>query len=657
MAIKYRADIDGLRAIAVLSVIFFHSGIPGFSGGFVGVDVFFVISGYLITSIIFKDIQSGQFSVAQFYERRIRRIFPALFPVITFTVIISTVLFDPVSFASVGKSIVATTFFSSNILFWRDCGYFDASSITKPLLHTWSLAVEEQFYIFYPLLLIGINRFSKNRYIPWITGITLISLITSICGVYINQMATFYLVPTRAWELLFGSLLSLEIIPELKSNIHRNILSITGLTLIAFSVGFYTETTPFPGIAAMLPVLGSSLIIYSGIGQGKSIVKKILSLKPVVFIGLTSYSLYLWHWPLIAFAKYLVFRPLTPLEIAGIIITTILISVLSLKFIEHPFRGTEPLIPDRKKLFVFSVVVMLIFSLVGSVILLTKGLPGRYPEVSVPFSNRNDPDDTETLQNVVTTIENLPVTQIGSVNITPSFILWGDSHTGVLVPMAIQMSKKYGLSGFVSCPGDHPALLGVDVGVDKTHLHTDKIVSFIKEHPIVKTVILSGMWSRYVHGHRYKGIVIKNLKDVTGKDSNQSNLTILKTSLTRTVNKMISLGCEVVIVSDVPEIGHEAPRLYWIKKITSQNIDDDLPTITDYRNWNKDVDNFLDDLSKRQNVTIIRPESMFFDRNGRVKITENKRILYSDADHLSPDGSFYIAPVFEEIFKKIASDK
>ena len=265
---KYRADIDGLRAIAVLSVIFFHTGIPGFSGGFVGVDVFFVISGYLITSIILKDIQSGQFSIARFYERRIRRIFPALFPVISFTLVVATFLFDPISFESFGKSITATTIFGSNILFWRESGYFDASAITKPLLHTWSLAVEEQFYIFFPLLLIAINRFSKNRYFQWILGICVFSLLTSIYGVYTHQVATFYLVPTRAWELLFGSLLSLGVIPELKSNVHRNIVSIIGLGLIIFSVGFYNESTLFPGISAMAPVMGSSFIIYSGMGGG-----------------------------------------------------------------------------------------------------------------------------------------------------------------------------------------------------------------------------------------------------------------------------------------------------------------------------------------------------------------------------------------------------
>lgn len=269
MSLTYRADIDGLRAIAVLAVIFFHAGVPGFSGGFVGVDVFFVISGFLITSIIIKEIHAGQFSIARFYERRIRRIFPALFPVIAFTVAISAILFDADTFKGFGKSITATTFFGSNILFWKESGYFDASSITKPMLHTWSLAVEEQFYIFFPILLIAITRFSKSRYFQWLLGIGLVSLITSIYGVYTtHQVASFYLVPTRAWELLCGSILALGVIPQLRSNFHRHLFSIAGLGLIFFSVGRYTEDTLFPGAAALTPVLGASLIIFSGMGGG-----------------------------------------------------------------------------------------------------------------------------------------------------------------------------------------------------------------------------------------------------------------------------------------------------------------------------------------------------------------------------------------------------
>jgi len=266
MPLKYRPDIDGLRAIAVLAVLFFHTGVPGFSGGFVGVDIFFVISGFLITSIILKDIKEEQFSIARFYERRIRRIFPALFPVIAFTLAVGAYLFDANAFKDLGQSITATTLFSSNILFWRESGYFAAASFTKPLLHTWSLAVEEQFYIFFPLALVFIHRFLKSRYILWIGIAIILSLGASIWGVYYKPSATFYLVPTRAWELLAGSVLALGVLPNPSSAWLRNLLSATGLGLIMYSVGFYTEATLFPGHNAIAPVMGAWLIIYSNRG-------------------------------------------------------------------------------------------------------------------------------------------------------------------------------------------------------------------------------------------------------------------------------------------------------------------------------------------------------------------------------------------------------
>ncbi|ANT64619.1 acyltransferase family protein [Prosthecochloris sp. CIB 2401] len=268
MPLKYRADIDGLRAIAVLAVLFFHTGVPGFSGGFVGVDIFFVISGFLITSIILKDIKEEKFSIARFYERRIRRIFPALFPVIAFTLVVGAFIFDATAFKELGQSITATTIFSSNILFWLKAGYFDTASLQKPLLHTWSLAVEEQFYIFFPLALVFINRFLNGRYLCWIIVASTLSLVASIYGVYHYPSPTFYLVHTRAWELLLGSILALGVLPSPTSSFLRNILSIAGLGLIVYSVGFYTEATLFPGYNAIAPVMGAWLIIYSNRGGG-----------------------------------------------------------------------------------------------------------------------------------------------------------------------------------------------------------------------------------------------------------------------------------------------------------------------------------------------------------------------------------------------------
>ena len=658
MSLQYRADIDGLRAVAVLVVIFFHAGVPGFSGGFVGVDVFFVISGFLITSIILKEIKEEQFSIAKFYERRIRRIFPALFPVIAFSVVVAALLFDPLAFKDFGYTITATTLFSSNILFWDSSGYFDIASMERPLLHTWSLAVEEQFYIFFPLLLIAINRFSKSLYFQWLLGIGLASLITSIYGVYTNQVATFYLVHTRAWELLFGSILALGVIPQLQSNFHRHIFSFVGLGLIVFSVGCYTEATLFPGTAALAPVMGASLIIYSGIGGRTSVISKFLSLKPIVYIGLISYSLYLWHWPLIVFVKYLIFRDLTPLEISGIILATFLIASFSLKFIEQPFRGNQPIIPDRKKLLALSAIVMVIASIIGSGIHFENGMPYRKPEVPTDTDIAADPL-WEYFKGHETTLESLhrgdTPSLIGKGGGVPCFAIWGDSHAGSFLPALSEVSNKYGLSGFNITHRDCPPLIGIDVNDTKTKLYSNEVLSFIKTHPKVKTVILAGIWGALENGHRYKRNDRKfKLKDIV-VDSNLSQRVALKNGLTRTVNALLALDRQVIIASDVPEIGIEIPKLLWITKIRRDlNIDDALPTIVSHHQWSKDADNIIEGFSTLQNVTIIHPDSKMFDKSGKLIIISNKKILYYDGDHLSTEGSRFVSPVFDDVFRKIA---
>ncbi len=726
MPFTYRADIDGLRAIAVLAVIFFHAGIPGFSGGFVGVDIFFVISGFLITTIILKEISTGKFSVARFYERRIRRIFPALFPVITFTVVIASLLFDPGTFKAFSTSITSTTFFYSNILFWSESGYFDAASITKPLLHTWSLAVEEQFYIFFPLLLITIHRFSKNRYLPWVVGaglipciyglglnnlikeiydsnnllprqvviifllflyitifpilynifnrlsknqyvpwllgITLISLFASIYGAYANQVTTFYLVPTRAWELLFGSFLSLGVIPQLQSNVQRNLCSIAGLGLIVFSAGFYSETTPFPGASALAPVLGASFIIYSGMGERSSLISRLLSHKPVVYIGLISYSLYLWHWPLIVFAKYLVFRELTSLEMTGIILATVTISALSQKFIEQPFRGRETIIPDRKKLFALSAMVMIIAAIIGNTIYFQNGMSYRDAEINGIMHDPAWDKAYENEKNRTKFSEGKLPDRVGVNGATPSFMLWGDSHARALTPALSLQANQHGLSGFIVTQSSNAPLLGID-GIDANkmvemqHIYNDDVISFITMHPEIKTVFLTAIWewySRGIHFGNADGRLIQ-LKDTRNARASSSNQALLTIGLTRTVDALIGLGRKVVIISDVPDIGYNTLRIYWLSnKIGIPFNDNMLPSITNYRERNKNVYAMLHALSLRRNVTIIYPESRLVDKSGQTIIMANNKLLYRDSHHLSNYGAEFIAPVFDRLFKKMA---
>ena len=651
MALKYRADIDGLRAIAVLSVIFFHTGILGFSGGFVGVDVFFVISGYLITSIILKEILSGKFSISRFYERRIRRIFPALFPVIAFTIVIATFLFDSISFESFGKSITATAVFGSNIFFWTESGYFDAASFTKPLLHTWSLAVEEQFYIFFPLLLIAINRFSKNRYLEWIVGICTISLLTSIYGAYTHQVATFYLVPTRAWELLFGSLLSLEVIPELKSNVNRNIVSIIGLGLIVFSVFSYNESTVFPGVSAIVPVLGSTLIIYSGIGGGSSIVKKLLSLKLLVFIGLISYSLYLWHWPLIVFSKYLIFRELTPLEISGIILASLIIYILSLKFIETSFRGTEPIIPNKKKLFILSSVIIVIFSTIGIAIYLQKGMSYRFSNGVTTYNSDNDPMWIKSAVNRKRIDEGKLPDIIGNNISTPNYVLWGDSHAEALITALSEEGLKYGISGYnMADYRQCRPLIGIRQSNEDWNevSRNNNVIRFIYNHHEINTVIIAASWNS--GGGR-------NLNDEMDKYSiNKTYLDFMRTGLSRSINILSQMGCKIVLVTDVPRLTMD-PNVYFFRSRRGNkliNLREILESPNEYYANNKNVMAILNSVGNKKNIHIVHIEKMFYD--GDLSPIKSSNSLYLDKNHLTSEGSRFVAPIFDDVFTQIANN-
>ena len=652
MSLKYRTDIDGLRAIAVLAVIFFHTNIPGFSGGFVGVDIFFVISGFLITSIILKDIKEEKFSIAQFYERRIRRIFPALFPVIAFTLVVGAFLFDAYTFKDLGQSITATTLFSSNILFWHKSGYFAAPSQQMPLLHTWSLAVEEQFYIFFPLALVFIHRYLKCRYLLWILITIIVSLGLSIYGVYLYPSETFYLVPTRAWELLAGSILALEVLPNPSSVWLKNIMSITGLCLIIYSVAFYTEITLFPGHNAIAPVLGAWLIIYSNKGEGV-IVNKILSARPLVFIGLISYSLYLWHWPLVAYVKYLIFRPLNGYDGAGIILASLAVSILSWKYIEQPFRSKQMLMPDRKSLFAFAGIVMIVASGMGVMIHLENGMGERFE-----LSKMNTVIPGTETNMVILQTDIIPKTLLlGKKGITPSFVLWGDSHAGVLFPAIIDQANKNNVAGYIFSHGGTPPLLGIETNLDKPTFSKAEwnanVLNFIKKNPNIRVVFLAASWDDYNYLKR-KNLLFHDIYDQEYKNNTDGNAYLIK-GLNRTISALREMGKKIVIIADVPKFEHPVPRIHAVhyrfpSYITMNQFS---PSIGNYNKAKQEVFNKIAYLSE---IKFIYPGKKIYDASGICRLIVNRKLLYSDSNHLSTAGALFVAPIFNDIFKEMALD-
>lgn len=379
--LSYRADIDGLRALAVLLVIADHIGTRA-KGGYVGVDVFFVISGYLISSHILTQMQAGTFSIVDFYERRIRRIFPVLIVLLAAVTVVAYLFLIPTEVEAYARSLLAALFSVSNFEFWHEAGYFDNPSKFKPLLHTWSLGVEEQFYIFFPLLLMAVRRWipAQLKKVLWTTfGL---SLAAAIGWAYHNSETAFFFTPLRIWELLVGTILSQHYLPVVHGNVRRNIASSLGLLLIVVPAFRYSEFTVFPGLTAVPPCLGAALIIAAG-ETGSTVVGSILSWRPVAFVGLISYSLYLWHWPILAF------QFTTPLFV-GIITNTFrhkvlymvvvfAVATLSWRFIETPFRKGK-FRPTRIPLFTMAGAAFVVVTAAGIALLAMHGISRSFPQ-------------------------------------------------------------------------------------------------------------------------------------------------------------------------------------------------------------------------------------------------------------------------------------
>jgi peptidoglycan/LPS O-acetylase OafA/YrhL len=382
-SIKYRKEIDGLRAIAVLSVIFFHAGFSAFKGGFSGVDIFFVISGYLITSIILKESANNNFSILNFYERRARRILPALFLVMLFCVPVSFILLWPNDLENFGQSLVATTLFSNNILlFFTSTDYWSLSAEFKPLLHTWSLGVEEQYYLFFPLLMILIWPLKINKIFFIFLLLLILSFFLSMYLSSISEYKTinFYLLPSRLWELLAGSICALCLIYETSNHpislIWKNIFSGLGFFLIFFTFFFLDESLN-QALLLLLPVLGTVLIII--FTEERTLVGKILSLKPMIYIGLISFSIYLWHQPIYAFLRALSLEPPSDLAYAFCIVLIFMLSSLSYR-VETFFRDWEQV--SSKLFYSLASATALFLVLIGLVLHFSSGLYSRYDSLN-----------------------------------------------------------------------------------------------------------------------------------------------------------------------------------------------------------------------------------------------------------------------------------
>ncbi|WP_460042554.1 acyltransferase family protein [Pseudomonas sp. S2_H01] len=463
---KYRSDIDGLRAVAVLSIVLFHLNAKILPGGFVGVDVFFVISGYLISKIIYSEVEEKIFSLSTFYVRRAKRILPALLSMLCLTSAVAYSQLYPSELVSYAKSVISSALFLSNIYFYETLNYFSPAADEIPLLHLWSLGIEEQFYIFFPLIIIAVCRFWKSA-IPWVVAsLLLLSVCFSEVILHISPSASFYLLPLRAFELLIGSLIAIQSGQIAKYSFNSNIVALTGAVALLYSICFYNSSMRFPGLAAVLPSLGAALLIVGG--ARRNFASHLLESKFMVFFGKISYSLYLVHWPLIVFAK----RSLPHLNdyaFVGIVfVISTVMAYCNYRWIEQPFRGNRVASQPRTVLGA-SALSLTILILAASVVVMENGFPKAIDQRSAKALEilQYNPATDYLSGTCFLDPDQIPSLAERSKCLPPrskaTAILWGDSHAIHLYGGLKETFAERGITLGALTGSVCPPILGVDI--------------------------------------------------------------------------------------------------------------------------------------------------------------------------------------------------
>lgn len=640
----YRPDIDGLRAVAVVAVILFHANVPGFSGGFVGVDIFFVISGFLITSIIVKQLKQGTFSFAHFWERRIRRIVPVLTVVLLSTAAVGywLILF-PLDYLDFGQSLLAQSLFLSNIFFLRKSDYFAGPAEESPLLHTWSLAIEEQFYVLFPILLFLAWKLGR-RFVLMFFGVCLLAslvwnyylllapdaafsipFLPPIWAAANNATAAFYLLPARAFELLIGALLALLAV-KVKKATHAYFVAGLGVSLILGSIFLYSDETVFPGLSALLPTLGTAFLIMAHTNH-KTILKKVLSAPVVVWVGLLSYSLYLWHWPVLVLGKYYFGSEiLSGLQIFGLLGLTLSLSVLSYHFVETPFRiGWKQV--STWKVYAAGFVSLCVLLLIGYAIMSNKGLPGRAPDAAQLIAlaaTDFGPDRTRCF------VESRPC-EFGPEEKPVTHVVLGDSHGGALLPAFSRLAdnNKIKIKTYLS-PGCSP-LTPVAVKVEKSTCDkTHKAALEQITDGEVASVLLVSRWSNYKEYSESQGKAIAEFEQ----------------QLIETVTVIKASNVELFVLLQVPHHTYFETRSAFYEAVEVGRMPSYYLLKKDHDIFQADVYKLLKRFEERGDITIIDPADVLCNET-QCDFVRDGEILYMDSNHLNRTGALELAPIMD----------
>lgn len=635
----YRPDIDGLRALAVIAVILFHSGVPGFEGGYVGVDIFFVISGYLITQLleVSREESAGR-TLSAFYLRRMRRILPALLATCLVTLIVAVALFTPDELVNVGKYLAATPVLLSNVATWSErSGYFAPNIRELPLTHLWSISVEEQFYLLYPLLLIAITRYRLSYRRLTLGVLAAVSLALCVWASHDKPWANYFFAPPRAWELLLGGTLAIGGTPRIGHRIATEGLAVAGLLGIVIVVYLYTAETPYPGTAAMLPCLATAALLATGSSPRPALVNRMLSWPPLVFIGLISYSLYLWHQPLLAFVNYYRIVPLTPGATTVPLAATLLVAAASWRFLERPVR-TRMLMKSTRALLVSVGVGSAGILLAGLMLWNSDGFPHRFPPEArgLIVSMYGTPDR-------VRCVEEVPLEQVragrvcnyGPGGSSRKVLVWGDSHAMALMPAVKALAKERGMHTYFVAKYNclplftPPSATRLDAATDRYGCATFNaavIEAIARVEP--ELIILDGAWAATEPPPHVHDIAV---------------------GIEQAVNRVGDHPHSICVVLAVPMLKYAVSHALLVAR--RRHIPDDFLRLSRAdalaQHWEMEHD--LRAIAQRRGLKVVDPKDALCPADSCLYKADGQS-LYFDDSHLSVYGALYAARTLEPCF-------
>jgi peptidoglycan/LPS O-acetylase OafA/YrhL len=637
---QYKPAIDGLRALAVVSVLLFHANAPFLPGGYIGVDVFFIISGYLITSLICQEYGAGRFTLTGFYVRRIRRIFPALVLVLLSTTAVSMIIMLPPDSIRFGSSVIASVLFYSNFYFWAQKGNYLRDGLEfEPLLHTWSLAIEEQFYILFPLFMrLALPRF-KRLDLVLIAGAT-VSFALSVYLTVRHPVAAFYTSPSRAWELLLGGWLAIS---GLKDCAPRRVipwLQLAGLVMIGAAAVCFDRLTRFPGFAALVPCVGTALLV--AWSDHKSRMTAALSHPVLVWLGLISYPLYLWHWSLLALGRLVLLREPSVLEIAFIYLLSVVLAAATWRYVEKPIRARKGQGSTAGA-----------FAGAAAVACLTVTI-GLAPRAAEAVWSRLAPDVARLLAGAKDYApalgschnwnrkqpERLSHCTIGAHDRPEfDFVLWGDSHAGAVAMAVDGVARDLGKKGLQLTSDDCLPFLRTQVILNReaTDCEARNEAGFeVMRQLGIRRAMLVGAWVQYAGD--YNKVLRPHGESTTAED----DVAAFRRGFRQTIDILRTAGIDVVVVGPVPQIGWNVPStlatMTWRKKPLP-----DGPSLDDFMKSQRKIMPLLKEL-ERDHVNVMYPHERLCAVTCLIHL--NGEVLYSDDEHLSTRGADLLRPMF-----------